>query len=96
MSQKFKKLTVESKFNLWLNRAMKSKTPTPLERAVGLAGGVASLATACRVSVQAVYKWLKKGYPPVERCQAIEKAAAGQVTRVELLAPAFKPKRKPK
>jgi DNA-binding transcriptional regulator YdaS (Cro superfamily) len=75
---------------------MKSKTPTPLERAIGLVGGVANLATACRVSVQAVYKWLKKGYPPVERCQAVEKAADGRVTRFELLAPAFKPKRKPK
>jgi DNA-binding transcriptional regulator YdaS (Cro superfamily) len=75
---------------------MKPKTPTPLERAISLVGGVANLAAACRVSVQAVYKWLKKGYPPVERCQAVEKAAGGQVTRFELLAPAFKTKRKPK
>jgi DNA-binding transcriptional regulator YdaS (Cro superfamily) len=75
---------------------MKPTTPTPLERAISLVGGVANLATACRVSVQAVYKWLKKGYPPVERCQAVEKAAGGRVTRFELLAPAFKTKRKPK
>ncbi|MGZ4872755.1 MAG: YdaS family helix-turn-helix protein [Candidatus Angelobacter sp.] len=75
---------------------MRHKTLNPLERAVGLAGGVANLATACRVSVQAVYKWLKKGYPPVERCEAVEKAVAGQVTRFDLLSPAFKTKRKPK
>lgn len=75
---------------------MKKKPPTPLERAVSMAGGVANLATACRVSVQAVYKWLKKGYPPVQRCQAVEKAVSGKVTRFELLDPAFsgKPKRK--
>lgn len=76
-------------FNLWLNEAMRQKTPTPLERAVSLAGGVANLAVTCRVSVQAVYKWLKKGYPPVQRCQAIEKAVAGRVTKFELLGPAF-------
>jgi DNA-binding transcriptional regulator YdaS (Cro superfamily) len=75
---------------------MRPKTTTPLERAISLVGGVANLAASCRVSVQAVYKWLKKGYPPVDRCQSVEKAVAGQVTRFELLAPAFKTKRKSK
>lgn len=75
---------------------MKTPTSNPLERAVSLAGGVKHLAKACRVSVVAVYKWRKKGHPPVERCQAIEKAVGGQVTRFDLLPPEFtSKKRKP-
>lgn len=73
---------------------MKTQNPNPLEQAVSHAGGVAHLAKACKVSVVAVYKWLKKGYPPVERCQAIEKAVQGRVTRFDLLPPAFTGKKR--
>lgn len=50
---------------------------------------VAELARACQVSEQAVYKWLKKGYPPAERCTDIESAVRGKVSRFDLLPPQF-------
>ncbi|MRW88831.1 transcriptional regulator [Duganella sp. FT80W] len=68
---------------------MKTESSSPIERAVELTDGVANLAAACNVSAQAVYKWLKKGHPPVERCEAIERAVGGRVTKFELLQPAF-------
>jgi DNA-binding transcriptional regulator YdaS (Cro superfamily) len=83
------KSEVEFKFNLWFNRSMNTQTQTALQRAVDLSGGVASLAKACDVSLQAVYKWLHKGYPPLERCEAIERAVGGKVTRFDLLPPTF-------
>lgn len=73
---------------------MKTHKPTPLEQAVSFAGGVAQLAKACKVSGVAVYKWLKKGHPPIERCQAIERAVQGKVTRFDLLPPEFTGKRR--
>lgn len=56
---------------------------------------VSKLASACSVSEQAVYKWIKKGYPPAERCPDIEEAVGGKVSRFDLLPPPFhKPKRR--
>lgn len=70
---------------------MDTRNKSPIERAAELAGGAPKLADACGVSFQAVYKWIKKGYPPVERCEAIETAVHGQVTRFDLLPPNFSP-----
>lgn len=50
---------------------------------------VSKLAIACHVSEQAVYKWIKKGYPPTERCPAIEQAIGGKLSRFDLLPPSF-------
>ncbi len=68
---------------------MDTPTPTPIERAVDLAGGAVKLGDSVGVSFQAVYKWIKKGYPPTERCESIEAAVGGKVTRFELLPPGF-------
>ncbi|MGK5017686.1 YdaS family helix-turn-helix protein [Janthinobacterium sp. HLS12-2] len=68
---------------------MDAKKPTPIERAVQIAGGAIPLADACGVSFQAVYKWIKRGHPPTERCASVEAAVGGAVTRFELLPPTF-------
>lgn len=69
---------------------MKTENTPPIERAVAMVDGVANLACACGVSAQAIYKWLKKGYPPVSRCESIEKAVGGRITKFELLPPEFR------
>jgi DNA-binding transcriptional regulator YdaS (Cro superfamily) len=69
---------------------MDTQTQTALQKAIGLMdNGVVSLAAACKVSPQAVYKWINKGYPPVDRCEEIERAVNGRVTRFDLLPPSF-------
>lgn len=68
---------------------MNTQTTSAIEKAVAIAGGVAQLAEACGLSAQAVYKWIKKGYPPTDRCEAIERAVNGRVTRIDLLPPSF-------
>lgn len=68
---------------------MDARNPTPIERAVQIAGGAIPLADACGVSFQAVYKWIKKGHPPTERCASVEAAVGGAITRFELLPPTF-------
>lgn len=74
---------------------MNTQPTSAIEKATTLAGGVANLAQACGVSAQAVYKWLKKGHPPTERCEDIELAVKGKVSRFDLLPPPFaKPARK--
>jgi len=66
-----------------------SNTSKPaIERVLDLIP-VSRLAAACGVSEQAVYKWLKKGYPPADRCPAIEEAVKGKVSRFDLLPPPF-------
>lgn len=69
---------------------MKNHLHTPLAEAVRIADGVANLAMACKVSKQAVYKWIERGYPPPGRCAAVEKAVDGKVTRFDLLPPEFR------
>lgn len=59
-----------------------------------MAGGVDKLANACDVSVQAVYKWLKKGHPPTGRCESVEKAVGGAISRFDLLPPTFSSNRR--
>lgn len=68
---------------------MTTHTTSAIEMAVALSDGVANLAEACGVSAQAVYKWIKKGYPPTKRCAAVELAVGGKVSRFDLLPPPF-------
>ena len=67
---------------------MDKTNATAIQRAADQVG-VPRLANACGISVQAVYKWIKKGYPPVERCEAIERATGGKISRFDLLPPTF-------
>lgn len=68
---------------------MTTHTTSAIKKAVALADGVANLAQACGVSAQAVYKWIKKGHPPTDRCAAVEKAVGGKVSRFDLLPAPF-------
>lgn len=67
---------------------MSTHTTTGIERAASLTS-VAHIANACGVSVQAVYKWIKKGHPPADRCVEVESAVNGRVSRFDLLPPTF-------
>ena len=69
---------------------------TPIKEAVKQAGGQTALAdklTAITpsepVSQQSVYKWVKKGYPPPNRCIAIEMIT--QIHRTNLRPDVFLP-----
>lgn len=73
---------------------MTKHTTSAIEKAASLVGGVANLADACGVSAQAVYKWLKKGHPPTNRCEVVESAVDGKISRFDLLPARFtKPRR---
>lgn len=62
---------------------------TAIERACEIVGGQAEIARICDVTDQAVYKWVKKGFPPAERCISIEEATNSKVTRYELRPDVF-------
>ena len=68
---------------------MNTPTPSAIEKAATLVDGVGNLADACGVSAQAVYKWINKGFPPPGRCESIEIATGGRVSRFDLLPPSF-------
>jgi len=63
---------------------MEETKNSALQRAAGLVG-VPAIANACGISVQAVYKWLRKGQAPTDRCEAISLATGGRVSTFELL-----------
>lgn len=76
---------------------MTKHNTSAIKQAVTLADGVSNLAGACGVSMQAVYKWIKKGHPPTDRCEAVELATGGKISRFDLLPPTFnKPPRPPR
>jgi len=52
--------------------------------------GVPAIANACGISVQAVYKWLRKGQAPAERCEAISRVTGGRVSTFDLLPAALR------
>lgn len=56
---------------------------TALERAISVMGSTSALARAIGITPWAVSKW-NKNKPPQNRCIAIEKATAGQVTAEQL------------
>lgn len=68
---------------------MDETNTTALQRAEKLVG-VPAIAEACGISVQAVYKWMKKGQAPAERCEAISRLTEGRVTVLELLPPSLR------
>jgi DNA-binding transcriptional regulator YdaS (Cro superfamily) len=67
---------------------MSSKKPSPIERAVQMAGSQRALAKILGVSSQAVSKWVLENKVPAERVLAIE--AATRVSR-HLLRPDIYP-----
>lgn len=69
-------------------------TPSPIEQAAKFAGGVSSLAELIGVSPQAVYKWIRNGRAPVDRCISVETAVKGKVSRRLLCPEMFAPKGK--
>lgn len=75
--------------NLWFTTVMEETNKSALQRAAD-AVGVPAIAEACGISVQAVYKWLRKGQAPAERCDAISRATGGRVTALDLLPPSLR------
>lgn len=67
---------------------------SPIERAVRTLGSQTALARALGVSDMAVTQWKRRGVPAT-RCNAIEAATGGQVTRHDLRPDLFDPPPKP-
>lgn len=67
----------------------KRTAPTPIQRAVEIAGGQTALADKIGVKQQRVWKWLTSGRAAPDCCIAIEEAIEGQVTRYELRPDVF-------
>lgn len=61
---------------------MKKKPPSPVKRAIDLAGGPACVAQALGVSPQAIGKWKKR--LPAERVLALEELSGFRVSRHDL------------
>jgi len=70
---------------------MDTSTPTALTRAVALIGGQKRLADSLGIKPPSVNEWMRKGFVPVGRCRAIERATAGQVSVHELRPDIFGP-----
>ena len=68
---------------------MDKTNATALQRAADQVG-VPAIANACGISVQAVYKWLRKGQAPAERCEAISKVTGEHISVLELLPPSLR------
>jgi DNA-binding transcriptional regulator YdaS (Cro superfamily) len=47
---------------------MEKENISAVSKAAELTGGISSLAILCDVSPPAVFKWLKKGKAPADRC----------------------------
>lgn len=63
---------------------MNQMTPTPITKAIALAGSEAKLGAACGVSQNAIWAAKKRGRVSAELAVAIERALRGQVTKAEL------------
>lgn len=68
---------------------MEIKPPSSIAVAVKAAGSAYRLAQALEISHVAVGKWVKRGYPPAERCLAIE--AATGISRYALRPDVYGP-----
>jgi len=64
-------------------------TQTPIQRAVNHFRTQVGLAEAIGRNQSTVWEWLRRGWPALEACAAIEEATSGKVTAAELIAPAF-------
>jgi DNA-binding transcriptional regulator YdaS (Cro superfamily) len=62
---------------------------TPIQKAIDLLGGVTPISEHCNVSVQAIYKWVKKNKVPANRCLQIEQLTKKKVNRYELRPDVF-------
>lgn len=61
------------------------KQPTPLERAIEIAGGQAALAALLKTNPQNVWNWLNRDERvPAEQAIPIEAATGGKVSRHEI------------
>ena len=60
-------------------------TLSALNKAIGIAGNVRSLAIAVGVSSTAAQKWERKGFVPPTSILRVEKALEGKITRYELI-----------
>ena len=58
--------------------------PTPLEKAIGIAGSQARLGELCGVSQNAIWAAKRAGRVSAELAMSIEKATDGQVPRWEM------------
>lgn len=69
---------------------------TQIERAVEVCGGQSALARAIGGTIKQahVWKWLRAGRPPAERCRDIERATGGKVTKEQLRPDIFVEPRK--
>ncbi len=62
-----------------------------MQTAVSIAGNKSRLGRKINVTHTAINKWVKRGWPPAERCLAIERATGGKVTRYDLRPDVFGP-----
>ena len=60
-------------------------TLSALNKAIGIAGNVRSLAIAVGVSSTAAQKWERKGFVPPTSILRVEKALEGKIARYELI-----------
>lgn len=68
-----------------MSTTLSKEAPSPIERAILVAGSQTELAQLLGVSSNAVYQWRKKLKPiPVARAIEIEHACCGKVSRREL------------
>lgn len=69
---------------------MDTTTLSAIERAADMVGVPAIAAECGGISVQAVYKWIKKRQAPTDRCGAVSRATGGRVPVVDLLPPVLR------
>lgn len=75
--------------NLWFTTGMEQTNTSAIQRAADHIG-VPAIAGACGISVQAVYKWIRKGQAPAERCEAISRATGWRIPTLDLLPPSLR------
>lgn len=62
---------------------------TPIQKVLNIAGGVSAISDELNISVQAIYKWVKKNKAPANRCIELESLVKQKVTRYELRPDVF-------
>lgn len=109
LRRRYKAQQIEREWFSWSDDMMSVSVPShlpdlhvslnpsiPLHRAARIIGSTNRLAKAINRTQSTVWGWMKRGWPPPEACPAIERATGGEVTAVDLLAPAMAPKPKRK
>ena len=67
---------------------MDTQDNSPIIKAAEILGGIAKLASICKITPQAAHKWVNTQVP-ANRCIQIEQATNGAVTRYELRPDVF-------